>query len=508
MKRVSFQLLQCVIFTWFLLPIFARAEGGAAGLDRFTDQPLLVSGEVHYAQEGGASTYLALNGQHIVITKSGESYFSGLPHRVELFPLGLSCITEDDPQKECRQQLPISSLYTRFWNWIHAPLSQMIQNNPQSKNILEIPQKLGALFVKTKIISISDTSLVLKLEIADEGATAPLIWAQYQLDVDGLRKLSAQVVPFQALNSLTTERRTIKYNEAWAMHYEGTHMIISPKTGQPGQVSTGTGFFINDSGLMVTNHHVLATQLDCMKKLKCRLQLATPGKEKLRLMYEGEVQLLKAHPSLDFALLQIKNYRPKHFYKINTGTIPQNVATVGFPCDLSENKHMVLSLGYNISVTPMSGATIGEAKAQGPLRLNIMTNMDSAQGASGSPVFNARTNEVYGILFASAFATDKGQGCTGGKMVYRPMQEIEETYGISDYVSGQVQARVNQIVASLKTETTVSSYIHLLQQWRDQKTLYRLADLKSIYDKQKNPELKKAIESFLKNQGKLEVLSK
>ena len=79
---------------------------------------------------------------------------------------------------------------------------------------------------------------------------------------------------------------------------------IEPYNKNPAEESIGTGFFIDDMGHILTNHHVVKNSI------KVYIQLPKYGAQ------THECDVLSVHPKLDIALLKTKTYSNKKFLQL------------------------------------------------------------------------------------------------------------------------------------------------------------------------------------------------
>ena len=144
----------------------------------------------------------------------------------------------------------------------------------------------------------------------------------------------------------------------------------SPRPGGGGKA--GSGFFVNDAGVVVTNAHVVSG---------CR-QLTTPAGEKLR--------LILADPLVDLALLQAAAPGPASasFRAAPPPRIGEDVLAFGYPLP------GLLSSEGNVT-TGILSASLG--LADDPHQLQMTAPVQS--GNSGGPLVDASGN-VIGVVVA------------------------------------------------------------------------------------------------------------
>lgn len=151
----------------------------------------------------------------------------------------------------------------------------------------------------------------------------------------------------------------------------------SPYTKKPGDISTGTGFFISETGVLLSNFHVIESSASLF------IQVPTLGKEKLKVTVLGVV------PERDIAVLQVDEIGEvmlkKHFK-----TIPY--LTLG-DSDTVKPTNEVLALGYPLGEQILK-ATKGIVSGLTEWYLQIDASLNP--GNSGGPSLNNK-GQVIGI---------------------------------------------------------------------------------------------------------------
>lgn len=138
--------------------------------------------------------------------------------------------------------------------------------------------------------------------------------------------------------------------------------------------SSGTGAFINSNGYILTCAHVVCNSIS--------ISVIIPG--------EGEkpynVDLIGFCPTLDLALLKIKNYKPKYYFELGDSNILKlgdEIITIGFPGTGDENDNLKITKGI------VSGQQYGKIQIDAPI----------SPGNSGGPmIFN---NKIVGVNVSS-----------------------------------------------------------------------------------------------------------
>ena len=94
-------------------------------------------------------------------------------------------------------------------------------------------------------------------------------------------------------------------------------------------ISTGSGFFINSEGYILTNNHVVD------QAIKLYITIPIEGNN------EFEADIICVHPELDLALIKIINYKNKFHFKLSDShliNVGQRVIALGFPLGSSTLK--------------------------------------------------------------------------------------------------------------------------------------------------------------------------
>ena len=148
---------------------------------------------------------------------------------------------------------------------------------------------------------------------------------------------------------------------------------------------TGTGFIVRESGLVVTNKHVVqgASQVT--------LRLASGGN------FQGRVS--ERHPSLDLAYIEIdanRSFTPIAIGDSDIIRVGEQVIAVGFP------------LGQSLGSEPTVSVGIISAKRDKYLQTDAALN----PGNSGGPLLNI-IGEAIGVVSSRVDSTDGGRTVSG-----------------------------------------------------------------------------------------------
>ncbi len=150
------------------------------------------------------------------------------------------------------------------------------------------------------------------------------------------------------------------------------------KVGSP--EGTGSGFFINEQGYLITNYHVIE------KETRIEVTVFKKAKDGFDKEVFKNVRIAAINPFVDLALLQVEqagDYKFSYVYlgDIDALRVGEQVFAIGNP------------LGLERTVTNGVVSTINRA-FEG--LVYVQTNADINPGNSGGPLFNLR-GEVIGV---------------------------------------------------------------------------------------------------------------
>ena len=172
---------------------------------------------------------------------------------------------------------------------------------------------------------------------------------------------------------------------------------------------SGTGFIVNESGLVVTNKHVV------QGSSQVTLRLATGGQ------FRGKV--IRQHPSLDLAYIEIDANRA--FTPIAVGNsdevrVGEAVIAIGFP------------LGRTLGLEPTVSVGIVSAKRNDRLQTDAALN----PGNSGGPLLNVFGQSI-GVVTSRLDSTDSGRAVAGIAFAI-PINEVKSGMARQVSPSGRV----------------------------------------------------------------------
>jgi S1-C subfamily serine protease len=172
-------------------------------------------------------------------------------------------------------------------------------------------------------------------------------------------------------------------------------------SGSPRQQFRGTGFVIGNGHLVVTNHHVVPTEIDQAK----REQLAVfSGRGRKARFHAAKVvasdpihDLILLYISVPLPALQLADGR-----QVREGT---EIAFTGFPIGMALGLYPVTHRGIVSAISPIAppqlGARVLTAKMIRAMRDPydvLQLDATAYPGNSGSPVYDQHTGRVLGVV--------------------------------------------------------------------------------------------------------------
>ncbi len=157
---------------------------------------------------------------------------------------------------------------------------------------------------------------------------------------------------------------------------------IENGASQP-DIVIGSGFFISSDGYLLTNHHVIESEVEPGPSVSSRLSIRLPGSKGERL----PAKVVGWDRNLDLALLKAE-YKPDFVFTIGTGLDPipgQRLQALGSPGGLEAT----LTEGI-VSATQRPLLAIGEV-----MQIDVPVN----PGNSGGPLVDSK-GRVVGVVFA------------------------------------------------------------------------------------------------------------
>lgn len=176
---------------------------------------------------------------------------------------------------------------------------------------------------------------------------------------------------------------------------------IYQPSGSPRQQFKGTGFVVGNGHLVVTNYHVLPEELKNDK----REQLAVySGRGRQARMHPAKV--VTSDPAHDLALLYISTPLPA-LGLAGGGTVREGteIAFTGFPIGMALGLYPVTHRGMVSAISPMAPPQLNSRVLTAKMIRNMRDPYDVLQldataypGNSGSPVYEAATGRVVGVI--------------------------------------------------------------------------------------------------------------
>lgn len=176
------------------------------------------------------------------------------------------------------------------------------------------------------------------------------------------------------------------------------------KTGSPQFTLRGTGFVIGDGNLVATNAHVVADITDPETELVVRIgQGRSQNESRLR-----RAKVMASNKAQDLAVLRIEGAPFPALRLANSDSVRegQNIAFTGFPIGGALGFSPVTHRGIVSSITPIALPAGNANQINDKLIRQIKSGsfdifqLDATAypGNSGSPVFDAASGEVIGVI--------------------------------------------------------------------------------------------------------------
>ncbi len=179
-------------------------------------------------------------------------------------------------------------------------------------------------------------------------------------------------------------------------------VVKSEKSSKPSIAykTVGTGFFIDASGLMITNAHVV--------KNSRNISVFNEKGDKFNAI------VLKLDINRDVAIIKIDDENFKQFSTLpygiskNSADVAEPIFTLGYPRD-----EIVYGEGYMSAKTGNNGDT-----------LSCQIAIPADPGNSGGPVFNKK-GEVIGVLSAKKTNAESAVFAVQSKYIYKALEELK-----------------------------------------------------------------------------------
>jgi S1-C subfamily serine protease len=151
-----------------------------------------------------------------------------------------------------------------------------------------------------------------------------------------------------------------------------------------GNEEIGTAFFVNSSGLLATDDHVVT---------------GSQGPIQVQLS-DGQTvnaQVVEQDPGNDLALLQVQGAGSQQFTPVSIAS-PSSVSATDSAIGFPDAGPLQVDSGQYAGLATYGSFDVSSPVASNPNReMEQFTNMDAQPGSSGSPIFNAQ-GQVVGIV--------------------------------------------------------------------------------------------------------------
>jgi S1-C subfamily serine protease len=309
-----------------------------------------------------------------------------------------------------------------------------------------------------------------------------------KIKISTLGKLSQEKHNFAQLTEDKSDRKDLSTvaDDLKKLSLATVQVLINSEGGSMlhgGSSGHGTGFFISEEGLMLTNNHVIAGLVDCVQFHKCKVALRRIDSDNKASVFSVDAQLLATDVDMDFALLKI--------------TVPEEMKIESFEIETQEVDADLMSLGYpgdrgdSRDTTPLSYSF---GKLVGTIDLGYTTSVYIAGGASGSALLNQANKKVVAII---SNGNNPAPGEDGAPGIARPLQMINAEFGIDDYLSGSKETRIIKILQMLKVSATASDAQSALEAFDNERTYLGLGVMKSIMLSHQDVAVRKMIMQYL-----------
>jgi S1-C subfamily serine protease len=256
----------------------------------------------------------------------------------------------------------------------------------------------------------------------------------YKIDTDTMEVLKFQGIKPEHAKILNRDRPNEKLGQVMIkdnlrLYFTNCKNISSNNEGS-GSGSSGTAFFINSKGYLLTNNHVVEG---------CKLQ---------KIKYKGkdyDANILATDKSLDLALMKV-DVRPKSYLSFSKSSPEklQKIYVAGYPFGKGLSDDLKISSGIVSSVKGYDDNS-NEFQVDAPIN----------PGNSGGPIVDD-TGELIGIAVAG-LAKDKSEGINFGIKSLSAVTFLK-TNKIDPETSYMTFGMNNKKLLQLLEETTVYTY--------------------------------------------------
>ncbi len=206
----------------------------------------------------------------------------------------------------------------------------------------------------------------------------------------------------------------------------------SPDNGTPGAASAGTGFVLNEDGLILTNRHVVEKGKNFMVLL--------PGN------VQKPAEIVKIDEELDLALIKVKT---------DTKLQPVSLASTDYPPEGAQCFVLGFPLLFKIGATLKITQGIVSGQSNAPSGVDLLVDAKVNPGNSGGPLVNSHA-QVIGIITMKSGNTQTedsyGMAISAGKIrKFLERNNVKPTVAASSANAPVLNAE--QVVAKLKQST-------------------------------------------------------
>ncbi|MDO6524441.1 serine protease [Motilimonas sp. 1_MG-2023] len=173
-------------------------------------------------------------------------------------------------------------------------------------------------------------------------------------------------------------------------------------TGSPRSVFSGTGFVVGDGSLVVTNYHVVPSDLNPTKREQLVIFVGKGSQPKV---YDAKV--IASDRVHDLAVLKIEGIKLTPLRLGNDKAIQegQSIAFTGYPIGAVLGLYAATHTGIISAITPIATPQISSAQLTPQMLKQLrkpyqVFQLDATAypGNSGSPVYNTDTGQVIGVI--------------------------------------------------------------------------------------------------------------
>lgn len=431
---------------------------------------LLVFSTLFFSQVYAQDIYMVHNSTENVLVMDAKPFniAGGLNSTV----LGL-CFDKNG----CKKEFLISEAYQKNI----ALMNGVIDLNQEQKDSMPFP--VFPVEISTRIVK--DEGEMLTLETEDESSSR--IMAQ---------KLPLKINFNHTVESTSRRKDFSEVANSYKKYHKSVFQIVGEDVddGLGGSGSEhGTGFFITKSGYALSNLHVMEIYPKCIDNRSCKMTIQQ--KSDLIKEYSVNTRVLTCSKINDFCLIKIQLPTDLEILplQMELNSISKNLFTLGFPGDKTADFLKTESEGINdIALTYSFGSPIGFSGSA------ITSTVYINGGASGSPIIDEETGKVVG-LNSNGAQSFVGPDSDGFPAIFRSLLIIDRDFQIKDYLSGEKQKRIEEIIQKLGHATSVSETNGLLLNLTKEKSFYGRSKLEVLSFNHPNPELRKSIVKYLKN---------